>query len=433
MNLYRNPSALLRSICTAAALLLLASPSAALLGAETGNLRVGVSKVDITPTDLTGLTNLWRTPFEGVHDHIFVRALVLDNGHNAAVLVAADLVEFGDTMSVRERIAKETGIPADHIVLTASHDHNAPRAGAVTPGATAQVGGPATAAYTEKAYGLILDAVRQARAAMQPARVGIGTGRADVNTNRDEYGPKGWRLGTNPEGPSEKTVWVVKFETPAGEPIALLMNYAVHAVVLGANNKLVTGDISGAAERYVEQHYKDKVVALWTIGAAGDQNPKYMSGRESPEPPYSFMESQGQIVGQEAIRVAERIEHMTPVARIDAAERVISCPARIPAQRKEGASTATAPSIALHLGLIRINDIALTAVSGEVLTRIYWHLRKDSPLNNTIMITMANDRIGYIPEDSAYDTPTFEVNSTPLQKGCAEAGIVNNLVEMIGQ
>lgn len=408
-----------------------------LSGAAAGDLRVGAAKVDITPTDLAGLTNLWRQPFEGVHDNIYLRALVLDNGAAKAAIVAADLVEFGDTTVIRQRIAKDRGIPVDHIIITASHDHNAPRAGKVTPGATAQVGGPATDAYTDTVYDKILEAVRKAESALQPARVGIGTGRADVNINRDEFTPRGWILGNNPDRPSDKTVWVVKFETPAGEPIALLMNYAVHAVVLGPQNKLVTGDISGAAERFVEQYYKDKVVALWTIGPAGDQNPKYMAwgeqGNKDRESGYPLMDALGQIVGEEVVRVAGHINNMTPVARIAGSEMIVTCPAKPPVRQREGSSTQRAPSLNIHLGLLMINNIALTGVSGEVVTNIYWHLRKASPLTNTIMITMANDRVGYIADDAAYDTPIFEVNGTPLTRGCAEGAIVNGLVDMIAR
>lgn len=69
-----------------------------------GPLRAGAAKVDITPQELAGLTNLWKHPFEGVHDQIFLRALVVDNGTNTAAIVAADLLEFGDTRLVRERI-----------------------------------------------------------------------------------------------------------------------------------------------------------------------------------------------------------------------------------------------------------------------------------------------------------------------------------------
>ena len=405
-----------------------------------GSLCAGAAKLDITPQDLTGLTNLWGRPFEGVHDPIFLRALVVDNGKNAAVIVAADVVEFGDTQSVRERIERETSIPVDHIIITASHDHNAPRVGAVTAGATAHVGGPATAAYTEMVYDQIVAVVRQAKEALQPARVGIGSGTADVNTNRDECTPEGRRIGVNPEGPSEKTVWVVKFETTSGEPIAILMNYAVHSVVLGGENRLVTGDLAGAVERFVEQYYQDKVLALWTMGPAGDQNPKYVSwdtgsiGSQEREPGYPLMEALGQIIGEEVLHVAGRIGHTTTEVRIEAGERVVFCPARIPTRDAvgDGLKVKRVDSLSIHLGLILINQIALTSVSGEVVTRIYRHLKKDSPFVNTILITLANDRVGYIVDDAAYDTPTFEAMATPLQRGHAEAAIVGGLVEMMG-
>jgi len=408
------------------------------MSAIRGPLCAGAAKVDITPQELAGLANLWRRPFEGVHDAIFLRALVVDNGADTAAIVAADLVEFGDTMAVRERIAQEIGIPTDHIIITASHDHNAPRVGTVTAGASAQVGGPATAAYTEKVYDQIVAVVQQAKAVLQPARVGIGTGKADVNTNRDEFTAEGWKLGTNPDGPSDKTVWVVKFETMSGDPIAILMNYAVHAVVLGPENTLVTGDLPGAAERYVEQYYDDKLVALWTIGAAGDQNPKYVSwdttySQKDREPGYPLMKALGQVVGEEVVRVAGRIDRMTPMARIAAEGRVISCPASPPKGNRGGKNVPQVDSLDIYLGLVMIDHIAITSVSGEVAANIYYHLRKDSPFTNTIMITMANDRIGYIVEDAAYDTPTFEAMGTPLQPGAAEKAIVHGLVDMMSQ
>jgi neutral ceramidase len=405
---------------------------------RTSQLFAGAARVDITPQDLAGLTNLWRRPFEGVHDRIYLRALVVDNGINTAAIVASDLLEYGDTQIVRDRVAQEVGIAADHIIITASHAHNTPRVGSVSPGATAYKGGPATLAYTKTIYDQIVAVVQQAKAAMQPARVGIGTGKADVNTNRDEYTAEGWKLGTNPDGPSDKTVWVVKFETLSGDPIAVLMNYAVHAVVLGPENTLITGDLPGAAERYVEQYYDDKVIALWTIGAAGDQNPKYMSwdttySQKDREPGYPLMDALGQIVGEEVVYVSERIERMTPMARIAAEGQVISCPAA-PPKRHHGPKPANpVESLNIYLGLIMINHIAITSVSGEVSTSIYYHLRKDSPFTNTIMITMANDRIGYIIDDGAYDTPTFEAMGTPLQPGTAEKAIVHSLADMMSQ
>ncbi|MEI7844851.1 MAG: neutral/alkaline non-lysosomal ceramidase N-terminal domain-containing protein [Chloroflexota bacterium] len=404
-----------------------------------GSLRAGTAKIEITPQDLTGLANLWGRPFEGVHDQIYVRAIVVDNGINRAVIVASDLVEYGDTSEIRQRIEKESGIPATHIIITASHDHNAPRVGSVTPGATAQKGGPATERYTRFVYDRILDVVLQAQATLQPARVGVGKGRTDVNTNRDIFTAGGWTLGANPDGPSEKTVWVVKFETESGEPMAILLNYAVHSVILGPNNTLITGDLAGAVERYVEQSYGNKVVALWTLGAAGDQNPKYRSYEEHPPlfenrlDGYALMDSLGQMLGEEVVYVADRIGRMKSEVRIEADERVVSIPARIPPRdaNRPGMEVKAVDALNMRLGLLMIGQIALTWVSGEVVTQIYWHLRQASPYSNTIMITIANDRVGYIVDDAGYDTPTFAATASPLQRGYAEPAIVNGLVDMM--
>jgi hypothetical protein len=226
-----------------------------------------VAKVDITPTDLTGLTSQWGMPLVGVYDPIFVRALVLDNGTDTAAIVSADLIEFGDTTKLRERIAREVGIPAGHLIIAATHDHSAPKpnfAVVAPPGATG------AQAFTLNVYEKLVDALKQAKASLQPARMWTGRGTADVNINRNEYGSQGWHLGVNPDRQSDNTVWVVKFETTSGAPIAVLFNYAVHSVVAGPATDQLTGDLAGAAERYVEQHYKNKVVALFTIGAAAD-------------------------------------------------------------------------------------------------------------------------------------------------------------------
>jgi neutral ceramidase len=180
-----------------------------LWAADKQPLRAAAVKVDITPSDLTDL-NAWGGSFKDVHDPIFARVLVLDNGVNTAAIVALDLVETGDTTPVRQRIQREIGIPVDHIFITASHDHSAPRAGSVTPGGLAHGASPATAGFTNTLYDTILGALKQAKASLQPARFGLRTGFADINVNRDEYTPQGWRQGVNQDRPSDKTVWVMK-------------------------------------------------------------------------------------------------------------------------------------------------------------------------------------------------------------------------------
>jgi neutral ceramidase len=147
------------------------------------------------------------------------------------------------------------------------------------------------------------------------------------------------------------------------------------------------------------------------------------------------MNTLGQILGEEVIRVTGLIQRMSSDVRIGAEERAVSCPARIPPRdsKNPGMEVKQVDSLDIRLGLILIDHIALTWVSGEVVTNIYWHLRNESPFSNTIMITIANDRAGYIVDDAGYDTPTFASTASPFRPGFSESAIVNSLVEMMNQ
>jgi hypothetical protein len=150
------------------------------------------------------------------------------------------------------------------------------------------------------------------------------------------------------------------------------------------------------------------------------------------------MDAQGAVIGTEVLQTESRIKRMTAGARLDAAERVFPCatPPPTPAPANANANPNASPvppkpaAMDIHLGLIKINQIAITGVSGEVFTRIYWRLRRESPLTNTMMVTIANDRIGYIADDAEYDGP---YRRPDLARGCAEDGIVNGLVDMISE
>src|SRR5919109_4166999 len=95
----------------------------------TNNLSVGAAKVDITPAELTALNPMGGVSFAGVHDPLYLRALVLNAGTSEVALVSADLIEAGDMTPIRQRIERELGIPSDNVVITATHTHNAPRIG----------------------------------------------------------------------------------------------------------------------------------------------------------------------------------------------------------------------------------------------------------------------------------------------------------------
>ena len=125
---------------------------------------------------------------------------------------------------------------------------------------------------------MIFASVRQARDELQPAQVSYGAGISYINVNRDLLDPdtRLWREGGNYEGPSDHSVAVVNFETPDGDPIAGYYNYSMHATVAGPFLSQLTADVPGSTSRYIEDNFDDRIVALWSTGACGDQSPRYL-------------------------------------------------------------------------------------------------------------------------------------------------------------
>ena len=412
-------------------LLWLVVPSLAAFGAESGTLRAGAARVDITPPEDAALPMAGyagRGSFKTVHDHIYVRAIVLDNGATQSALVAWELIFVPDDVwaELSERIAKDTGIRPEHLLLSAVHDHGAPSLGRGSGQAN-----PKTLAYTAKVEDAAVEAVRRAKANLQPARFGIGTGTAHVNINRRELMPdRGWWLGYNPDGPSDKTVAVLKFEDLSGKPIAFFINYAVHGTIMGSHNLQITGDLPGATSRFVEQHFRDQAVAVWTSGAAGDQNPV---SREDGEE-FSMVDALGRLLGEEVVRVAAGIKPLWSQATIRGVQQVVTCPGRKvdtgPLPRKDYTFTDAGP-VNIRLSLLMLTDIALTGVSGEVLTMIHQHLKKESPFSRTLMVTHTNGSSGYIPDDAAFNQVSYEITTSHLKPGCAENAIVNGFLGMM--
>jgi neutral ceramidase len=321
----------------------------------------------------------------------------------------------------------------------------------------------------------IVGAVRQAKANLQPAHVGFGTGKSYLNVNRDTVDGDAhlWTQAPNLDGPSDKTVAVIEFLALSGQPIAVYMDYAMHPVN-GFLAGITSADFAGAASRYVEQAFDDKTVAVFVQGASGDQNPLYLRAgtnaiasqggvpitgfvmtREPIEAPIRdgkvkagpvdpkvenvlerVMDSEGTLLGEEVIRVMSNIKRLDTNPGIVAAQKTVTCPGR---KRTDNAREGTPGSyedgdpVNIRLGVIRIANIALASVDAEVYTPIAQRLKRESPMANTFMVTLANGMAnsGYIPNDTAFGALTFQVLGSRLKPGCAETAIVNGLLDLI--
>jgi len=236
---------------------------------------------------------------------------------------------------------------------------------------------------------------------------------------------------------------------------------------------MVSGDAPGATSRYIEDSFDDKIVAVWSTGACGDQNPIYFQqtydlreirikdyakrgedisnsmppggkGLNKSDPTViklmnqqkQMILSMGQFLGEEVLHVMRSIDRSVTNARIYGDQRIITCPGRKRTNSGRAGYAGTyedADSVKIRLGLLLIDDIAFAAVNGEVFNLIAQRLKKESPYARTMMLTVTNGvaNSGYIPNDAAFGYYTFEVLSSRLKPGYAENGIVNGLLDMM--
>lgn len=433
-----------------------------------GNLKVGASKVDITPPVNP------KYPPSGKYDHekMNIRAIVLDNGEARAALIGADLADITTELwqTAAPQIAKILNCPIDNIIMSATHSHSSCPSGPPPPKFNEY--------NKDKMTQAMITAVKQAQSRLQTAKVAFGRGMAYLNVNRDAISERTrlWTQGTNLEGPSDKTVAIVMFETPDGKPIAGYMNYAMHA-----NNAYLSGitsaDFPGGTCCYIEKAFKNNMVMIFSQGASGDQNPLYsrpavnallsksnlfITGMDQLREPIEYplrkgiiphgqldievannleryIDALSIILGEEAIRVISHLTDWKDNVRIWGEQNIISLPGRkrvvdggregVVSQYSEGTP------VKLRLGFLGIGDIALSTIDAEIYTRFGEQLKKMSPMNNTIFVTLANGRTdsGYIITDADYGKNTFQVLGNKLQPGHAETEIIKNLIEEINK
>ena len=229
-------------------------------GTSPVRLRAGAAMADITPkgTELALAT-------DSIRDHLFARAVVVDDGSTCAVIAGLDLGGASNAIidDAVPRASRATGCPQQNFLISATHTHSSNTRGLGQ--------GPPT---TKTVADALVEAITSAKAKLAPARIGFGTTRLDVNVNRDLFTRKlEWRQEPNPEGPSDKTLAVVELLGDDNVPIAVYMNYAMHPINFYLSG-VISADFPGEASRYVEDLFDRRAVAIFSQGPSGDQNPR---------------------------------------------------------------------------------------------------------------------------------------------------------------
>lgn len=248
--------------------------------AKPSGLQAGVARLRIDPP--LGIPKLnWGSQThieaEGIDSPGFtVTALVLADGKQKFVMVDFDQISVDGFESAADVAAKDLGIPAEHIRLSASHTHAGPLLSLERGPAGADLSKyerPYTQ-YREMVRDQIAKAIRQANENLQPAHIGGAKGTGSININRRVRGTATSppAVGRNPQGLVDRELIVFRIDDAEGRPMAVMANFQAHGTVLGFENKLASPDWVGYLRKTVEEAFPG-ALCLFFQGAAGNQGP----------------------------------------------------------------------------------------------------------------------------------------------------------------
>ena len=429
------------------------------------NLTAGAAKVCITPPEemMPAYSQFSQVLYEGIYQDIYVRSLVLDNGSRKFAMITIDSGDMSRTSDIRVRLTKAFGLSPENIFFAVTHTHEAP----TFANEHEDVENDPKKLNWALRYGdFVIEKTKEcvglAMQSMRPARYGFGKGKSYINVCRDQLFENGvWGQGRDFEGPSDKTLAILKFIDDENRLIAGVLNYAVHgtACFLKKDEKdekyLISGDVPGMVSEYLEERYKnDDSVFLWTSGAAGNQNPifftKYQKFNhdhtnamyyDAGYAAWGLCEHMAQTQGVDAIRILDSITRMKDCVNITVVDRTITLPGQVIKNVQVGSAGRVPFSgtiedgepVNLQLKLITLDDIAFLGLNGELVTEIGLRLKEKSPLKNTFIITHTAERVGYLPDKRGYDNRTFAFYASLVKDGCTEEFLTRAMLDMFNE
>ncbi|MBM3239171.1 hypothetical protein FJZ31_22990 [Candidatus Poribacteria bacterium] len=440
-------------------------------------LKAGVAVANITPPVGVDMTGFGGRPSGaiGIHDDIFAKVLVLDDGNQQLAIVTSDLLslDFDLVKRIRDLIEANIGIPPENVMLSSSHTHSGP-ATIILRGL-----GKRDEDYVDVLVKKIAGATQEAYNRRMDAKLGFGRTQVQIGVNRRQrLGDGNTVLGVNPDGPVAPYVDVVRVDNAEGKPIAIFFSHAAHPVVLGGSNVLISADYPGYAMRLVAQ-VEVGSVAMFGQGCCGNINSNPVGGT------FEDARRLGTILGAAVIGAAEQIKTISDIV-LQSRSRIIALPLQEPLEVSEAEAlveryqkelsdlkargegrprTYMAQGIlewaqdmlklvkepkpyppltppkegtqAFEIQAMQLGDVAIVALTGEVFVELALEIDARSPSRQTIVLGYTNGCIGYVPNEEAYPYGGYEVSSayryygTLMLKPETDRQIRNAAVELL--
>lgn len=414
-----------------------------------GQLKAGFGKREmIFPPEMFPIEG-----FTGIHDHPCARVMILESEGIRAVIAALEMVNVPPEgiELCRRRIEEVTQTDRRRIWVHVTHAistmHEPGYARTHMPLDERDI--QQKKMYYDALEKAVTEAAKQASLRFGKARIGWGSGKCDVNVNRDVETPFGWWNGQNPDGPSNKTMTVLRVEDPEGRPKGFFISYGIKPCAIDnagmeTGTRKISADVCGVCSRIMEEKFH--VPAVFCVSAAADQVPKEQAWWEEAdgegrsvvrdlgaETGLAIAEKLGGMMGQNAVSIAESVECTENTAKLCHSAVSFMWKTKSGRPAGPGASVKEYPEegeCRVEAEIMTLGDTAFIAEKPEINCRTELELQEQSPYVRTLIICMVNGNMKYMPDRSAYERNTFEAQSSMLQPGAAERFVKETVSEL---
>lgn len=361
-------------------------------------LRVGAALRIITPEGLMPISGGVGTPVPtiGKRGDLSVRVMVFEDGDQRVALVGIDCLGFPGVLADRAR-AQVTGIPAENILVGATHTHSAPDFYAFPDG---QGGHTGDMAYIGWVIDQMAEAINEAVENLVPAALRINVDEAKGKIAYNYYAPQLYdpRCGV-----------IQAFDPESGKVIATLVNYASHPEVLGTGRQLLSPDFCGPLYDRIETETGG--MALFMNGAQGGMVTADVRGDDGKDvQTWEECIRIGTLLADEALRIVKDAPVQSEPT-IFAASRRLEFPVTSPLIKQlfghsghDYSSVSDGERISTQMNLINIGTAQLVNIPGEALPNIGYYLKRNMPTPHTFLLGLTNDAFGYILTREDFDS-----------------------------
>lgn len=399
-------------------------------------------------------------PLEGfykVHDDPMVRILCIDKGIRF-VIAAFELVMLPEDLMAdcKEIISQQLHVEKDNVWLHVTHAITTPHSPGgplIGPGGEVRPIPPEWKARMTVSIEeiveqrsnycrIIKDAVKKAcekASVLREARIGLAKGNCDVNENRDVETPNGWWIGRHGKGYSNKEMTVIQLIDRMGRKIAGIISYGVKPCVIDNSQMMegkrqISADLTGVACRKVEAQWDAPV--LFLMSAAGDQIPKqtvfYDEADEQGnirhidlgvEQGFAWMEELGNQMAEDTLAIGRTVICEEPVGDLSCVNTCFRWAGKGRSKVEPTKHTAYIPEgeKRVPVGVLKLGtEIALVATQPEMNAVSERELQEKSPIKNTLLVTMVDGGMKYLPDRASFDKVTWEALNSMLMPGAAE-------------